>query len=453
MAITIRPTSLETSDKQLAKAWLALQKRLQALVLSLVTGAGQSTTIYVDAVNGDDATGVRGSILNPFATVQAGLAAAIAGDTILISPGTYAENVVIPATDRLTIEGAGVNTIINGGATFAIGCLSNLTRATIRDIRVINNSAGDPAVVFSYDGQAFDTAFSDLLQFINVEVVNSGGGESFHLESLNNFSMENCRTTGLIGVELVHNGTITGHVGDTLFTEYDPINEAPIPAQGLGVIVIEQSVFSGLVQLGDIPGTDVNIGVLRIESDCVVGSLLGMVTDEAAFPDSGRLIFRGTCLDGAGGDFNANFDDAGASHWGYDFDHSRFEGTISCLELGGGQVLTVTARNAVLLNTITADNGSALDIRNSTFLQANLASAGGVPGTIDRTLHREDVAAGGGAVVFACPFGSANYNVPTELANRLDGPVDIQAKANTGFTVTPTAANGALHCTVIMQDP
>lgn len=55
-----------------------------------------STIVYVDAQNGDDATGVRGDIMHAFRTIQAGVNASQSGDVVMVYPGIYAESVTIP---------------------------------------------------------------------------------------------------------------------------------------------------------------------------------------------------------------------------------------------------------------------------------------------------------------------------------------------------------------------
>jgi hypothetical protein len=58
-----------------------------ALALSSVPAAN---TLYV-AKDGSDATGARGNVAKPFLTLAAAKAAALAGDTIIVRPGTYNE--------------------------------------------------------------------------------------------------------------------------------------------------------------------------------------------------------------------------------------------------------------------------------------------------------------------------------------------------------------------------
>jgi len=61
---------------------------------SLFSGGGTLTgnTIWVDAVNGDDPSGVRGEITSPFLTISAAIAASSPGDTIQLLPGSYPED-------------------------------------------------------------------------------------------------------------------------------------------------------------------------------------------------------------------------------------------------------------------------------------------------------------------------------------------------------------------------
>ncbi len=60
---------------------------LTNLPITVLTGA----LVYVDAVNGNNSTALRGRLDKPFATLTAAQTAAQAGDTVTVFPGTYAE--------------------------------------------------------------------------------------------------------------------------------------------------------------------------------------------------------------------------------------------------------------------------------------------------------------------------------------------------------------------------
>src|SRR5512138_405692 len=47
--------------------------------------------VWVDQVNGNDGTGTRGMMSKPFLTLNGAKAAAQAGDTVVVLPGTYNE--------------------------------------------------------------------------------------------------------------------------------------------------------------------------------------------------------------------------------------------------------------------------------------------------------------------------------------------------------------------------
>jgi hypothetical protein len=60
-----------------------------ALPTSFVVNCGN--LVVVDAINGNNATAQRGQMQWPFLTLSAAKAAAVAGDTILVLPGTYSD--------------------------------------------------------------------------------------------------------------------------------------------------------------------------------------------------------------------------------------------------------------------------------------------------------------------------------------------------------------------------
>jgi len=67
--------------------------------LVTITGFSSSVlvnkTTYVDALNGNDGTGVRGDMSLPYLTISGANQTAITGDTVHVRPGTYQENDIV----------------------------------------------------------------------------------------------------------------------------------------------------------------------------------------------------------------------------------------------------------------------------------------------------------------------------------------------------------------------
>ncbi|MCI0497050.1 MAG: right-handed parallel beta-helix repeat-containing protein [Thermoplasmata archaeon] len=66
---------------------------LGLIVLSVAVGTAAGDTLHVDAIEGSDETG-DGSAGNPYASITAGVGNATDGDTVLVAPGTYSENMI-----------------------------------------------------------------------------------------------------------------------------------------------------------------------------------------------------------------------------------------------------------------------------------------------------------------------------------------------------------------------
>jgi len=105
----------------------ALSVEDDGLFLQKVT-ASTSSLRAVDATNGNDI--YAGDLFAPFKTIAKALENAVAGMLIAVLPGTYTEDIVIPA--GVTIEGfVGKETKINGQVTHAAGSLSAILRNII----------------------------------------------------------------------------------------------------------------------------------------------------------------------------------------------------------------------------------------------------------------------------------------------------------------------------------
>lgn len=135
-----------------------------------------SKILYVDKNRVDSYT-ATGGMLTPFLTIQAALNVATANTTILISPGTYTESIVIPDLDGLAIIGSSkINTIItNSGATDTITWIpSAVTGATVNKSCMMNltviNTVGNYTIIIDASAVLYpDTFVADEFYITGVD--------------------------------------------------------------------------------------------------------------------------------------------------------------------------------------------------------------------------------------------------------------------------------------------
>lgn len=121
----------------------------------------QGSTIYLDATNGNDSTGVRGTA-KPFLTLAAAITASQAGDTLVIRAGTYISGKVTLKTG-VTLQGSGRDSTILRLATGANDYLlvnadptGGNPNITIRDLTLDGNRSGQTlGVIPAYAGPVF----------------------------------------------------------------------------------------------------------------------------------------------------------------------------------------------------------------------------------------------------------------------------------------------------------
>ena len=112
------------------------------------------------------------NIPDDYATIQAGLNAADSTDTVLVQPGTYAENIIWPETNGIKLLSAGdtSNTIIDGGGNSSViaingSGLSIDSTTVIRGFKITNGTS-----IFYGGGIALDSVANPILEdllFVN----------------------------------------------------------------------------------------------------------------------------------------------------------------------------------------------------------------------------------------------------------------------------------------------
>jgi len=133
------------------------------LVMLIFTASSVLAQTYVSATDGDDGVGGQGTISAPYRTIAKGIAVTAAGGTIIVEPGTYAENVTVNKALTIYAQDFGSN-----GGTAVI--MKNL---------VLNMTTGTDVLSFGETGMPFKidnlTLTAGVLNIATANVVVAGG--------------------------------------------------------------------------------------------------------------------------------------------------------------------------------------------------------------------------------------------------------------------------------------
>lgn len=161
--------------------------------------------VYVDAVNGNNSIAVRGRADLPFLTIAAANAAAAAGDTVLVRPGTYVEG---------SVAKNGVNLHLMNGVTVDADSIVGL---------IVDDTAG--AIAATITGHGILKGGSRLQQ----------SGSNVHLEAVA------LTTSGSGSTLLIDAGTFYCKVRTLSSTN----SSATSTINNFGTVIVEADVVSG----------------------------------------------------------------------------------------------------------------------------------------------------------------------------------------------------------------
>lgn len=414
------------------------------------------------------AVGGNGSPFLPFNTFQAALNACTAGDIVVLSSGTFAENVVWPNTDNITVNSN--NAIVNAAAagdtlSWVPGTGLTFDRMTINGILTLKNTfAGGRCLVL--DGNA--TAIATIAQFIRVAgtfnrvlLDKTGAGDAAFLRAVSVLDFSNC-----VGIREPTTGNNAGWLGNAtlrnvgyvafrncslgifgaggLDYEYDDNVLKPTPFGGRqGVYVLSDSGINGNVILGKTP-------LFALDQNSVI---YGNVSDSGLTTFTGPnhapvIILLGTVgSPGIAATLTFSLPALIAAAIPFvDLSRGTFYGvvTVSSFALGIARN-TVFAKQAKFsketAGAIVCGADTNLDLREAYFAQAALSAVGN--GAIDRSRIRiaaKAVVLAGTACAITPPLPTgATYDVFAEAA--VAGfTMGVTAKLVSGFTVTPSLA-------------
>lgn len=417
-----------------------------------------SRELYVDAGTTVPAADRDGSILAPFATIAAALAVAVllpAGPVVInITAGTYAENIVLPPRNALTLQGSGpAATIVTGqaGAAALSWAPTAVQGAAISTFACndlsINAAAGQRAIDFVSVTVAPDTMLAQGATFENVVTTSTIGNRFERIGQIVRRGCDWNTGTLLLRTCSIYNDDENCSV-NAFDLSWDQAFAGGVPGLGRGGIELRGTVNGGVVlrdQAGFIAREDSNI-----DEGAAVNAVEGIGLSTNALPLAPTVLLHGIVT----GPVVLPFPDAAVGLPGCELDRGQFFSTVSVSVTAGAARLAVTGRRgAAFFSTLTAGNLTDIDIRTSQFEQANLAVAGS--GRIDRSHHQvtnEALPIGDNVITFAVPFpaavtGSTAYVVTTQ-ATEADpgglGALYVDTKLNTSFMLHRTGLAFAL---------
>ena len=131
----------------------------------------------------------------PFQEIQSGIDVSVDGDTVLVHPGTYIENVIIEnisivlaSLEMITGDSTYIeNTIIDGNQNGSCIYAENFTDGILQGF-TIQNGSGNLSIYHSYDGGGISAKYSTI-NIISCNIINNtadyGGGIFFKNSAIN----------------------------------------------------------------------------------------------------------------------------------------------------------------------------------------------------------------------------------------------------------------------------
>lgn len=151
----------------------------QRVVTDGQIGGRTNLTVYVDALYGNDSTGLRGYKNLPFQTIVAAVTAASNGDTIHVRPGTYNEIDLIGAKTSINFHfELGAKVIYTGAGTDAIFDATGCTTLRVTGYGYFDNQVGTTGRVFLSGPSTYSVFFEAIEAHCDGEITIEAAGPS-----------------------------------------------------------------------------------------------------------------------------------------------------------------------------------------------------------------------------------------------------------------------------------
>jgi hypothetical protein len=418
------------------------------------TASGPIHYLWVDSTNGDDATGTRGDIGKPYKTIGAAFADATTNDTLLISPGTYAEEVAWdPDAGKRYVSFVGEGGLVTwSNVTPGNACLSAAPSlsadnalyqgAYFENIAFLGQTNLDTCVVLN--GAADDNVLfmSKGVQFQSCQL------HGYDLSLCNDILVNACDTAIISNVyNLGPNGSVRingGRLGDLNIRDNSAAGNNPANP---GVVSIYGGASLKKLSLIGTPSLDVAKGVTiltNIDASGLSSTFDGTIDKMPQIQMFGEVsnpLFGGSAgMTLAmplpqGGQGDSSFYRFAGSQWN--------GGSVTVSQIADPTRFNVDLREANFVEATFRANNCDADLRGAQIPQASVTFVG--TAAIDRSqwMISGDAVAGGASLSYA----AAPY--PTGKAPNSAAVSWVGAIATTGVTIStpPSETAIGLDCT------
>ncbi len=379
---------------------------------------GFNKDVYVDAVRGNDATGVRGDFDKCFQTIQAALNAALSYDRIVVGPGIYNAKIVMPDLDGIAIVGASrVDTILLGDGVNPLFQWVPGPNAFVRSFytgQLQIMGATQKAIDIDGVNLASPRNFCDHGMFF--EEVDVAQGDVW-LKCISTVRLNRCTWLGQAQVQNCSVfATQETEIAQKTLLQY--IGANPHPDTGRSLYALANNTIVGELHIVGHP-------IVEIDPTSLVLGYLDATGLTSALPLAPIIAIQGAVGNPFGAPVNTTF----IAQLGTVIELSRglFFGPVAITYGPTGPALPVRGRQSFFASTITLNGAIALDIRDSSYNPLGLGGAG--PFTVDQS-----------SIVFlGVPDGGPGVLFPITIAPPLP-------TANYVVTVTPLPPPGGVPC-------
>lgn len=227
--------------------------------LILVAASAMAATLVVDDDGLASATDCNALTPADSPTIQGAVSAASAGDTILVCPGLYDEQVTI-ATANLTIAGAGIGSTIVQPSSVIANTTNLVTGASIAAILLVNGVSGVTIQDVTVDGSV--AAFNACTPgYMGIFYRNASGTiDATHVTNLFHPLAPSCQAVLGILIQSGGSGSATVSVMDSFVDHYGK-NGITANESGTVVNIMGNTVTGrGPVGAGDAAQNGIQIG-------------------------------------------------------------------------------------------------------------------------------------------------------------------------------------------------